>query len=108
MPSELEIAKQMFEEEKKKMRTESRKQQEKAKKWKEHAEVQEDRLRKMSVSYETSQKNFKMLNEDMVKLDRKFKYAITGHPLASPRTNKKRCKKKCAYGSVKREKPKRR
>ena len=29
----------------------------------------------MSVSYETSQKNFKMLNEDMVKLDRKFKYA---------------------------------
>ena len=32
MPSELEIAKQMFKEEKKKMRIESRKQQEKAKK----------------------------------------------------------------------------
>ena len=31
-------------------------------------------LRKMSINYETSQKNFKMLNEDMVKLDRKFKY----------------------------------
>ena len=41
MPSELEIAKQMFEEEKKKMRIESHKQQEKAKKWKEYAEVQE-------------------------------------------------------------------
>ena len=75
MPSELEIAKQMFEEEKKKMRIESRKQQEKAAKWKEHAKVQEDRLRKMSINYETSQKNFKMLNEDMVKLDRNFKYA---------------------------------
>ena len=66
---------QIFEEKKKKMRIESRKQQEKVEKWKEHAEVQEDRLRKMSVSYETSQKNFKILNEDMVKLDRKFKYA---------------------------------
>ena len=54
MPSELEIAKQMFEEEKKKMRVEGCKQQEKAAKWNEHAEVQEDRLRKMSVSYETS------------------------------------------------------
>ena len=75
MPSELEIAKKMFEEEKKKMRVESRRQQEETEKWKEHAEVQEDRLRKMSINYETSQKNFKMLNEDMVKLDRKFKYA---------------------------------
>ena len=28
----------------------------------------------MSVSYETSQKNYNMLNEDMVKLERKFKY----------------------------------
>ena len=57
------------------MRIESHKQQEKAEKRKEYAEVQKDRLRKMSVSYEMSQKSFKMLNEDMVKLDRKFKYA---------------------------------
>ena len=55
MPSELEIAKQMFEEEKKKMRIKSCKQQEKIEKWKEYAEVQEDKLRKMSVNYKTSQ-----------------------------------------------------
>ena len=28
----------------------------------------------MSMSHETSQKNYKKLNEDMVKLERKFKY----------------------------------
>ena len=54
IPSEFEFAKQMFEKEKKKMRIESRKQQEKIEKWKELAETQEDWLRKMSVSYETS------------------------------------------------------
>ena len=56
-------------------RIEGRKQQEKTEKWREYTEEQEDRLHKMSVNYETSQRNFKMLNEDMVKLDRKFKYA---------------------------------
>ena len=75
------------------MRIESRKQQEKTEKWKEYAEVQEDRQRKMSVSYETSQKNFKMLNEDMVKLDRKFKYAglraSLGLPQLEPTTRAK-------------------
>ena len=38
-------------------------------------EMQEDRLRKMSINHETSQKTYKKLNEDMVKLERKFKYA---------------------------------
>ena len=90
MPSELEIAKQMFEEEKKKIRIESCKQQEKAEKWKEHAEVQEDRLRKMSINYETSQKNIKMLNEDMVKLDRKFKYAGLRASLGLPQNKQER------------------
>ena len=90
MPSELEIAKQMFEEEKKKMRIESRKQQEKAEKWKEYAEEQENRLCKMSVSYETSQKNFKMLNEDMVKFDRKFKYAGLRASLGLPQDEQER------------------
>ena len=90
MPSELEIAKQIFEEEKKKMRIEGRKQQEKAEKWREYAEKQEDRLRKMSVNYETSQKNFKMLNEDMVKLDRKFKYAGFRASLGLPQDEQER------------------
>ena len=84
VPFELEIAKQAFEEEKKKMRIESRKQQVKAKKWQEQAKIQEDRLRKMSMSHETSQKNYKKLNEDMVKLERKFKYASLTASLGLP------------------------
>ena len=36
--------------------------------------MQEDRLRKMSTNYETSKKNYQQLNEDMVKLEIKFKY----------------------------------
>ena len=73
--SDLEIAKQVFEEEKKKMRMISQKQQEEIEKWREEAEMQEDRLRKMSTNYETSKKNYQRLNEDMIKLERKFKYA---------------------------------
>ena len=66
MPSEFEIAKQIFEKEKKKMRIESCKQQKKAKKWKELAEAQKDRLCKISVSNEESQKNYKMLDRKSV------------------------------------------
>ena len=44
------------------------------KKWKVQVETQKDRLRKISISHETSQRNYKKLNEDMVKLERKFKY----------------------------------
>ena len=55
--------------------------------------MQEDRLRKMSVSYETSQKNFKMLNKDMVKLDRKFKYAGLRASLGLPQDKQERMEK---------------
>ena len=52
--------------------------------------MQEDRLLKMSINYETSQKNFKMLNEDMVKLDRKFKYAGLRASLGLPQDQQER------------------
>ena len=55
------------------MRIESQKQQE-AEKWEEQAEMQEDRLCKMSLNYETFKKDNQKLNEEMVKLERKFKY----------------------------------
>ena len=57
-PSDLKIAKQVFEEKKKKMRLISRKQQEEIERWREQAEMQEDRLRKMSTNNETSKKNY--------------------------------------------------
>ena len=44
----------------------------------------------MSVNYETSQKNFKMLNEDMVKLDKKFKYADLRASLGFPQDEQER------------------
>ena len=56
--SDLEIAKQVFREEKKKMRMVSQKQQEEIERWREQAEMQEDRLRKISTNYETSKKNY--------------------------------------------------
>ena len=43
-PSDLEIAKQLFDEEMKKMRVKSRKEQEKIERWKEQAEMNEGRL----------------------------------------------------------------
>ena len=50
-PSDLEIAKQLFDEEMKKMRVKSRKEQEETEKWKEQAEMNEGRLRRMSTDY---------------------------------------------------------
>ena len=44
----------------------------------------------MSINYETSQKNFNVLNEDMVKLDRKFKYAGLRASLGLPQDEQKR------------------
>ena len=44
----------------------------------------------MSVSYETSQKNFMMLNENMVKLDKKFKYAGLRASLGLPQDKQER------------------
>ena len=56
------------------MRIESQKQQE-VEKWKEQAEMQEDRLCRMSLNYETSKTDNQKLNKEMVKLERKFQYA---------------------------------
>ena len=107
-PSDLEIAKQVFDEEMKKMRVKSRKQQEKTERWKEQAKMHEGRLREMSTDYGKAKKDRKRLNEEINALERKFKYAGLRNPLASPKTNKKRCKRKCAYGNVKQTKPRRR
>ena len=69
--------------------------------------MQKNRLRKMSVSYETSQKNFKMLNEDMVKLDRKFKYAGLRASIGLPQDEHERMKKmSCPHGSIRQVQPK--
>ena len=87
---DLEIAKQVFKDEKKKMRMVSRKQQEEIERWREEAEMQEDRLRKMSPNYETSKKNYQQLNEDMVKLERKFKYAGLRTSLGLPQDEQER------------------
>ena len=46
--------------------------------------MQADRLRKMAANFETSKKNYQQLNEDMVKLERKFKYARLKTSLGLP------------------------
>ena len=72
------------------MRIISRKQQEEIERWREQAKIQEDRLRKMSTNYETSKKNYQLLNEDMVKLERKFKYAGLRTSLGLPQDEQER------------------
>ena len=52
--------------------------------------MQADRLRKMSANYETSKKNYQQLNEDMVKLERKFKYADLRTSLGLPQDEQER------------------
>ena len=74
-PSDLEIAKQVFDEEMKKMRVKSRKQQEETERWKEQAEMHEGRLRGMSTDYGKAKEDRKRLNEEINVLERKFKYA---------------------------------
>ena len=71
----MEIAKQVFDEEMKKMRVKSRKQQEKTERWKEQVGTHESRLRKMSTDYDKAKKDKKRLNEEINVLERKFKYA---------------------------------
>ena len=107
-PSDLEIAKQVFDEEMRKMRIKSQKEQEETEKWKEQAEMNEGRLRRMSTDYGKAKEDWKRLNEEINVLERKFKYAGSEHPLASPKTSKTKCKGSCAYGSVKQAKPSRR
>ena len=74
-PSDLEIAKQLFEVEMKKMRIKSRKQQGETEKWKKQAETHEGRLRRMFTDYGKAKKDKKRLNEEINVLERKFKYA---------------------------------
>ena len=71
----MEIAKQVFDEEMKKMRVKSRKQQEETERWKEQAEMHEGRLRGMSTDYGKAKEDRKRLNEEINGLERKFKHA---------------------------------
>ena len=73
-PSDLEIAKQVFDEEMKKMRVKSQKQQEEAERWKKQVETHESRLRRMSTDYGKAKEDKKILNEKINVLERKFKY----------------------------------
>ena len=104
----MEIAKQVFDEEMKRMRVKSQKQQEETKKWKEQAETHEGRLHRMSTDYGKAKEDRKRLNEEINVLERKFKYQVSEHPLASPKMSKTKCKGSCAYGSIKQAKPGRR
>ena len=83
-PSDLEIAKQVFEGEMKKMRIKSRKQQEKTKKWKKQAETHEGRLCRMSSDYDNAKEDKKRLNEEINVLKKKFKYASLKTSLGLP------------------------
>ena len=74
-PSDLEITKQVFEGEMKKMRVKSRKQKEKTKRWKEQAETHKSRLHRMSTDYGKANEDKKRLNEEINVLEMKFKYA---------------------------------
>ena len=67
-PSDLEIAKQVFDKEMRKMRV-------KEEKWKEQAEMNEGRLRRMSIDYGKAKEDRKRLNEEINGLERKFKHA---------------------------------
>ena len=73
--SDLEIAKQVFDEETKKMRVKSQKQQEEAERWKKQVETHESRLRRMSTDYGKAKEDKKRFNEKINVLERKFKYA---------------------------------
>ena len=70
----MEITKQVFDKEMKRMRVKSRKQQKKTERWKEQAEMHEGRLRRMSTDYGKTKKDRKGLNKEINVLERKFKY----------------------------------
>ena len=73
-PSDLEIAKQVFDEEMKKMRVKSQKQQKETKRWKKQVETHKGRLRRMSTDYGKTKEDKKRLNEEINVLEKKFKY----------------------------------
>ena len=83
-PSDLEIAKQVFDEEMKKMRIKSWKKQEETERWKEQAEMNEGRLRRMFTDYGKAKEDRKRLNEEINGLERKFKHAGLRESLGLP------------------------
>ena len=98
-PSDLEIAKQVFDEEMKRMRVKSWKQQKETEKWKEQAKMHKGRLRRMSTDYGKAKEDKKRLNEEINVLERKFKYAGFRTSLGLPKTSKTKYKKSYAYGN---------
>ena len=86
----MEITKQVFEEEMKKMRVKSRKEQEETERWKEQAEMNEGRLRRMSTNYGKAKKDRKRLNEEINRLERKFKHASFRASLGLPQDEQER------------------
>ena len=74
-PSDLEIAKQLFDEEMRKMRIKSRKEQEETERWKGQVEMNEGRLQRMSIDYGKAKEDWKRLNEEINGLEKKFKHA---------------------------------
>ena len=83
-PSDLEIAKQVFDKEMRKMRIKSWKEQEEIEKWKEQAEMNEGRLRRMSTDYGKVKEDRKRLNEEINGLERKFKHTSLRASLGLP------------------------
>ena len=89
-PSDLEIVKQLFDEEMRKMRIKSRKEQEETEGWKEQAEMNEGRLRRMSTDYGKAKEDRKRLNEEINGLERKFKHAGLRASLGLPQDNQEK------------------
>ena len=71
----MKIVKQVFDEEMRKMRIKSRKEQEETERWKEQAKMNEGRLCRMSTDYGKAKEDRKRLNKEINVLERKFKYA---------------------------------
>ena len=92
-PSDLEIAKQVFDEEMKKMKVKSRKQQEEIERWKEQAEMNEGRLCRMSTAYGKAKKDKKRLNEEINVLEKKFKYAGLRTSLGLPQDEQEKMRR---------------
>ena len=86
----MEIAKQVFDEEMKKMRVKSRKEQKETERWKEQAEMNEGRLRRMSTDYGKAKEDRKRLNEEINGLERKFKHAGLRASLGFPQDKQER------------------
>ena len=104
-PSDLEIAKQVFDEEMKRMRVKGQKQQDETERWKEQAEIHEGRLRRMSTDYGKAKEDRKRLNEEINVLERKFKYAGLRTSLGLPQDEQDKmqrelCIWKCQAGEA--------